>query len=49
MRDRQDWEGSFGRFAVIALAFLVALLRSLAPPLDGRALAEPAAPLRKSA
>jgi hypothetical protein len=25
MRDRQDWEGSFGRFAVIALAFLVAV------------------------
>jgi hypothetical protein len=23
MRDRQDWEGSFGRFAVIVLAFLV--------------------------
>jgi len=25
MRDGQDWEGSFGRFAVIALAFLVAV------------------------
>jgi hypothetical protein len=25
MRDSQDWEGSFGRFAVIALAFLVAV------------------------
>jgi hypothetical protein len=23
MRDKQDWEGSFGRFAIIALAFLV--------------------------
>jgi hypothetical protein len=23
MRDGQDWEGSFGRFAVIALALLV--------------------------
>jgi hypothetical protein len=29
MRDSRDWEGSFGRFAVIALAFLVvvAILR----------------------
>jgi hypothetical protein len=25
MPDRQDWEGSFGRFAVIALAFLMAV------------------------
>jgi hypothetical protein len=25
MRDSQDWEGSFGRFAVIAVAFVLAV------------------------
>ena len=25
MRDSQDWEGSFGRFAVLAVAFVMAV------------------------